>query len=78
MDNLTWLGFKELISNRFTPKYQNIRDGVALVRLKQTKSLRGYVWEFNAHLNVRPKMDELAKKGHLLQWLAKLSGMCIV
>lgn len=62
MDNLTWPGFKELISDRFTPEYQDIRDGVALVRLKQTGSLRGYVREFNAHLNVLPRLDELAKK----------------
>ena len=62
VDNLTWPGFKELISDRFTPEYQDIRDGVALVRLKQTGSLRGYVREFNAHLNVLPRLDELAKK----------------
>ena len=62
VDNLTWPGFKELIGDRFTPEYQDIRDGVALVRLKQTGSLRGYVREFNAHLNVLPRLDELAKK----------------
>lgn len=62
VDSLTWPGFKELISDRFTPEYQDIHDGVALVRLKQIGSLWGYVREFNAYLNVLPRLDELAKK----------------
>jgi hypothetical protein len=35
---------------------------MALVQLKQTGSLNGYVWEFSAQLSVLPKLDELAKK----------------
>ena len=62
VSNLTWAGFKGILSDRFTPEYQDIRDGMALVRLKQTGSLHAYVRDFNAHLNVLPKLDELAKK----------------
>jgi hypothetical protein len=61
VSNLTWTGFKGILSDRFTPEYQEIRDGMALMRLKQTGSLHAYVRDFNVHLNVLPKLDELAK-----------------
>jgi hypothetical protein len=30
---LTWASFKYLISNRFTPKYQELQDGINLVQI---------------------------------------------
>lgn len=52
--NLTWVNFKDLLSKHFTPEYQDIQDGMALVPLKQTGTLRGYVWDFNLHINILP------------------------
>jgi len=78
VDNLAWPSFKELISDHFTSEYQDIRDGVALVRLKQTGSLRGYVQESNAHLNVFFKARRASQEDHLLQWIARLGTTCFV
>ena len=58
VSNLTWADFKNLLKDRFTPQYQSLRDGVNMIKLKQTGSLKAYVREFSAFLNMVPKMDD--------------------
>jgi hypothetical protein len=72
--NLTWVGFKELLVDRFTPEYQKLREGMNLVQMRHTRSLKAYVRVFNAQMNVTPKkMDEFAKRciflGGLQKWV---------
>ena len=71
--NLTWVGFKELLVERFTPEYQELREDMNLVQIKHTRSLKTYVRNFNAQMNATPKMDEFAKKciflGGLQKWV---------
>ena len=71
--NLTWVGFKELLVERFTPEYQELREGMNLVQMRHTGSLKAYVRDFNAQMNATPKMDEFAKKciflGGLQKWV---------
>ena len=70
---LTWVGFKELLVDRFTPEYQELREGMNLVQMRHTGSLKAYVRDFNAQMNATPKMDEFAKKciflGGLQKWV---------
>jgi hypothetical protein len=71
--NLTWVGFKELFVDRFTPEYQELWDGMNLVQMRHTGSLKAYVRDFNAQMNATPKMDEFAKRciflGGLQKWV---------
>jgi hypothetical protein len=71
--NLTWVGFKELFVDRFTPEYQELREGMNLVQMRHTGSLKAYVRDFNAQMNATPKMDEFAKRciflGGLQKWV---------
>ena len=69
--SLTWIGFKELLIERFTPKYQDLREGMNLVQMRHTKSLKAYVHDFNAQMNATPKMYEFAKKCIFLGGLQK-------
>jgi hypothetical protein len=34
--NLTWVGFKDMLSERFTPEYQELRESMNLVQMKHT------------------------------------------
>ena len=34
--NLTWVGFKELLVERFTPDCQELREGMNLVQMRHT------------------------------------------
>jgi hypothetical protein len=52
--SLTWIGFKELISDRFPPKNQELKEGMNLVQIKHTGSLKAYVPDFNAQMNITP------------------------
>ena len=52
--NLTWVGFKELLVDRFTPEYQELREGMNLVQMRHTGSLKAYVRDFNAQMNATP------------------------
>lgn len=61
-NSLTWPEFKNLLLNRFDEEYGKLRDGITLLRLKQTGTLKTYVQEFREALNILPKMDEYAKK----------------
>ena len=71
--NLTWIGFKELLVDRFTLEYQELRKGINLVQMRHIGSLKAYVRDFNAQMNATPKMDEFAKKciflGDLQKWV---------
>src|ERR1700738_1744885 len=71
--SLTWIGFKELLVDRFAPEYQELREGMNLVQMRHTGSLKAYVRDFNAQMNATPKMDEFAKKyiflGGLQKWV---------
>jgi hypothetical protein len=71
--NLTWVGFKELFVDRFTPEYQELREGLNFVQMRHTGSLKAYVRDFNAQMNATPKMDEFAKRciflGGLQKWV---------
>jgi hypothetical protein len=58
--SLTWVGFKELTSNRFSPKYQELREGMNLVQMKHIGSLKAYVSDFNAQMNATSKMHEFS------------------
>jgi hypothetical protein len=61
-NSLTWPEFKNLLLNRFDEEYGKLRDGITLLRLKQTGTLKAYVQEFRGALNILPQMDEYAKK----------------
>jgi hypothetical protein len=71
--NLTWVGFKELLVDRFTLEYQELREGMNLVQMRHTGFLKAYVHDFNAQMNATPKMDEFAKRciflGGLKKWV---------
>jgi hypothetical protein len=58
---LTWVTFKELISNRFKSKYQDLREGMNWLQMKHVGSLKAYVLDFNSQINATPKMDELSQ-----------------
>ena len=71
--NLTWVGFKELLIERFALEYQKLCEGINLVQMRHIGSLKAYVRNFNAQMNATPKMDEFAKKciflGGLQKWV---------
>ncbi|MGH3053573.1 MAG: hypothetical protein ACRDL7_01175, partial [Gaiellaceae bacterium] len=71
--NLTWDGFKDMLSERFTPEYQELREGMNLVQMRHTGSLKAYVRDFNAQMNATSKMDEFSKRciflGGLQKWV---------
>ena len=71
--SLTWVGFKELIVERFTLEYQELHEGMNLVQMRHTGSFRAYVCNFNAQMNATPMMDEFARKciffGGLQKWM---------
>ena len=52
--SLTWVGFKELLVERFTLEYQELREGMNLVQMRHTGSLKAYVRDFNAQMNATP------------------------
>ena len=70
---LTWVRFKELFVDRFMPEYQELREGMNLVQMRHTGSLKAYVQDFNAQLNVTSKMNKFTKKciflGGLQKWV---------
>ena len=43
---MSWMESKTLVTSRFTPKYVNIRAGVAWLDLRQTHSIKAYVGKF--------------------------------
>ena len=74
--SLTWIGFKELLVERFMLKYPKLREAMNLVQMRHTGSLKAYLCNFNAQINATPKMDKFAKKciflGGLQKWVDAL------
>ena len=69
--SLTWVCLKELLVERFTPEYQEFREGMNLVQMRLTKSLKAYVCDFNTQMNATPKWMNLLKKCIFLSGLQK-------
>jgi hypothetical protein len=75
--SLIWVGFKELLVDRFTPEYQEVREEMNLVQ-KHTRSLKAYVCDSNIQMNVTSKMNKFAKKCIFLGGFIKVGGGCFV
>ena len=60
--SLIWVGFKELFIKMFMLKYQELHEGMNLVQMRHTKSLKTYVLNFNIQLNAILMINEFAKK----------------
>jgi hypothetical protein len=71
---LTWVGFMELLVERFTPVYQQLCEGMNLVQMRLMGPLKAYVLDLNAPMNATPKMDNFAKKCIFLGEKAKVGG----
>ena len=71
---LNWIGFKELLVDRFMPEYQELQEEINLVQMKHTGSFKAYVRNFNAQMNRTPMMDKFAKKCIFLGGLQKWVG----
>jgi hypothetical protein len=41
--SLTWVGFMELLVERFTLEYQELHEGMNLVQMRHTGSLKAYI-----------------------------------
>jgi hypothetical protein len=72
--SLTWVGFVELLVERFMPVYQHLCEGRNLVQMRLTGPLKAYELDLNAPMNVTPKMDNFAKKCIFLGEKAKVGG----
>ncbi|KAL3688559.1 hypothetical protein R1sor_014868 [Riccia sorocarpa] len=68
-ESMTWKTWKETLLNRFTPEYQELRDGVELMRCRQTGNLGVYVREFTSRLEGLPNSVEFYKKALFLSGL---------
>ena len=55
--NLIWVGFKELLVERFTPEYQELHKGMNLRQMRHTGFLKAHVRDFNAQKNPTPHID---------------------
>ena len=64
-------GFKELLIERFMLEYQDLHEGMNLVQIRHTRSLKYYVHYFKVQINAKSKMDEFSKKCNLLSGLQK-------
>jgi hypothetical protein len=55
------------------PKYHELQEGLNLVQMKDIRSFKAYVCDFNAVTNATIKMDEFSKKciflGLLQNWV---------
>ena len=73
---MSWTEFKTLVTSRFTPKYANIRAGVAWLDFWQTHSIKAYVEKFQVVVNTLQHVldyDKQLKFIHGLQpWARKL------
>jgi hypothetical protein len=66
------------VVERFTSKYQELLEGMNLVEMRPTGTLKAYVCDFNNEINATPKMVEFMKEMHFLMWVAKVNGGCLV
>ena len=73
---MSWTEFKTLVTSRFTPKYANIRAGVAWLDLGQTHSIKAYVGKFQGIVSTLQHVADYNKQLkfiHGLQpWARKL------
>ena len=69
--SLIWIGFKELLIERFTPKYYKLLERINLVQMKHIRSVKVYVRNFNTKINATPRMEEFAKKCMFLMLVAE-------
>jgi hypothetical protein len=60
--SLNWVGFMELLVERFIPVYQLLCEEMNLVQMRLTGPLKAYELDLNAPINATPKMDNFAKK----------------
>jgi uncharacterized protein YjaG (DUF416 family) len=60
--NLTWVGFMELLAERFMPVYQQLCEEMNLVEMRVTRPLKAHILDLNALINATPKIDNFAKK----------------
>jgi hypothetical protein len=59
---LNWVGFMELLVERFAPVYLPLCEGMNLVQMRLTGPLKAYELDLSAPMNATPKMDNFAKK----------------
>ena len=60
--NLTWVGFKELLDERFMPEYQKLYERMNMVQRKHTWSLKAYMHNFNAQILIAtPRMEKMLR-----------------
>jgi hypothetical protein len=64
----------KLFVKRFTSEYQELLEGLNLVRIWYTGPLKAYVLNLNAPMNATPKMDNFVKKCIFLGDKAKVGG----
>lgn len=69
--NLTWIGFKEFLINRFILEYPKVYEDMNLVQMKHMGSLKAFVHDFNVQMNATLRMDEFAKECIFLGGLQK-------
>ena len=60
--SLIWVGFKEFLVKGFTPDRQELREGINMVKMMQTRPLKANVCALNTQMSDTLKMDELFKK----------------
>jgi hypothetical protein len=75
---LNWVGFMELLVERFTPVYLSLCEGMNLVQMRLTGPLKAYELDLNAPMNATPKIDNFAKKCIFLGEKANVGGGAIL
>ena len=75
--NSTWIGFKEILDDRFMREYQELQETMNLVQMRHTWFLKANVRKCaNVQMNATPKMDKFAKKciflGGLQKWVVNV------
>ena len=56
-----WTKFKTLVTSRFTPEYANIHAGVAWLDLRQTRSIKAYMGEFQGIVSTLQHVSDYDK-----------------
>ena len=75
---MTWVGFMDLLVERFTPVYHKLCEGMNLVQMKLTWPLKAHVLDLNAPMNATPNMDNFVKKCIFLGEKTKVGGKYLV
>jgi hypothetical protein len=72
--SLNWVGFMELLVERFTPVYQQLCEGMNLVQMRLTGPLKAYEFDLNVPMNATLKMNNFVNKCIFLGEKAKVGG----